>query len=474
MSNARKHPTDVVGNSIASAVAVDRLAAAGVPVRWYRTSRSLSGGFQPLVVDGRRLELGMRVVELSYDSGETVESPSVLDYEPGPHGHRPFLGVVESFIRSLAATDLYSVSAGEVWVNKRRGADLIVAGDLIDLPRLVEPDVLRRIAAEAHAAVATVGPHGLFESGSGSEALMTQSFEAVARAHCGDTFYETILAPLMEAILPGAGGDVIAALHRKIWLPLFHPISVLESASGSLSYRPDRPLYSLHDGGMGKLFDRLEARIGQSELVEIVTIGGVDRIEPGEAGSVSFVESESGEFTAESPIVGLDPIELFTACGAAYSPTRARTAIAWIDCALPTKPLPSVMWMIDADIPAYRVTRNRGDDDEAQTATWIVELSRSADEDQLVAEAQQVLATLGLTSEPGRAIKSAAIDSFVAPTFSNSANFSAARSVVDDQALPMEIVGGALAFGVDSLNEQIVQGMRAAKRKLRVNAVLPS
>ena len=322
---------EVVGNSIASAVAVDRLAAAGLPVRWYRTTRSLSGGFQPLVVDGRRLELGMRVVELSYDSPETVASPSVLDYEPGPHGHRPFLGVVESFIKSLAATDLYPVAPGEVWVNKRRGADLIVAGDLIDLPRLVEPDVLRRIAAEAHAAVAAVGPHGLFDSG--REELMTQSFEAVARTHCGDTFYELILAPLTEAILPGASDDVIAALHRKIWLPLFHPISVLESASGSLSYRPDRPLYSLHDGGMGKLFDRLETRIEKSELVEIVTIGRVDRIDPGEAGSVSFVESESGEFAAESPIVGLDPTELFTACGAEYSPTRARTAIAWIDCA---------------------------------------------------------------------------------------------------------------------------------------------
>lgn len=460
---------EVVGNSIASAVAVDRLAAAGLPVRWYRTSRSLSGGFQPLVVDGRRLELGMRLVELSYDSGETAESPSVLGYEPGPHGHRPFLGVVESFIKSLAATDLYPVSPGEVWINQRRGADLIVAGDLIDLPQLVEPDVRRRIASEARSAVAAVGPHGLFDS-DGDE-LMTQSFEDVARSHCGDTFYETILAPLAEAILPGASGDIIAALHRKIWMPLFHPISVLESASGSLTYRPDRPLYSLHDGGMGKLFDRLETRIAQSELVEIVTIGRVDRIEPGVARSVRFV-ADSGEFTAASPIVGLDPTELFTACGAVYSPTRARTAIAWIDCAAPSTPVPSVTWIIDGDMPAYRVTRNRGDNDETQSATWIVELSSSADEDQLAVAAQQVLAKLGLTSEPGRVIKSAAIDSFVAPTFSNSAGFSAARSLVDDRSLSMEIVGGAVAFGVDSLNEQIVQGMQAAERKLRANAVL--
>ena len=38
----------------------------------------------------------------------------------------------------------------------------------------------------------------------------------------------------------------------------------------------------------------------------------------------------------------------------------------------------------------------------------------------------------------------------------------------------MEIVGGAVAFGVDSLNEQIVQGMRAAERKLGASAVSPS
>ena len=47
---------------------------------------------------------------------------------------------------------------------------------------------------------------------------------------------------------------------------------------------------------------------------------------------------------------------------------------------------------------------------------------------------------------------------FAAPTEANRSAFAAARSSLD--ALDAEIVGGATDFGADSLNEQIVQGLR--------------
>jgi len=41
------------------------------------------------------------------------------------------------------------------------------------------------------------------------------------------------------------------------------------------------------------------------------------------------------------------------------------------------------------------------------------------------------------------------------------AAFDAARARLQDAALDAEVVGGAAAFGADSFNEQVIQGLRA-------------
>ncbi|MBK6670603.1 MAG: hypothetical protein IPG46_13375 [Actinobacteria bacterium] len=58
----------VVGDSIAAVVAVDALARAGAEVVWYAGGQRVGGGFAAVHLGGRRLELGARVLELSYDA----------------------------------------------------------------------------------------------------------------------------------------------------------------------------------------------------------------------------------------------------------------------------------------------------------------------------------------------------------------------------------------------------------------------
>jgi hypothetical protein len=47
------------------------------------------------------------------------------------------------------------------------------------------------------------------------------------------------------------------------------------------------------------------------------------------------------------------------------------------------------------------------------------------------------------------------------PSAASVAAFAAARERLDAVRLPAEIVGGASAFGADSLNEMVIQGLRA-------------
>ena len=53
---------------------------------------------------------------------------------------------------------------------------------------------------------------------------------------------------------------------------------------------------------------------------------------------------------------------------------------------------------------------------------------------------------------------------FTAPSAGNLAAFGAAQESFNRLSLDAEIIGGAAAFGADSLNEQIIQGLRAGER----------
>lgn len=470
MSN---EPVEVVGNAIASLIAVDALARAGHTVRWFRPPGPLSGGFQTLQTEGRSLELGMRLIELSYEPGDVAPSgvasvplnPPLADYVPGPHGHRRFVGLVESVVRELAGADLFAVEEPSCWVRGSIGKDYVVVGDLIDLPQLVSSADLSRIADEARLAVRDVGPSGLFARSDQSD-LINESLAAVSIRHCGPTLWSRLVEPLVDSI--AGRHDVSAGLHRKVWMPLFHPQTVLEAACGDLHYRPDRPLYSIKGGGMGLILKRLEARVINSPTVSMLPTAPVSSVSNSGQGRVAFVFEDGTTLDATSPIVGLEPRALFRAAGIDYEPTRATTSIAWVDVdhgAHQVEAVPSVQWVVDDRLPVHRVTQNRGDGRGAEGGrTWIVEMRHDLPADDLNHEATRALEVLGLTTKArSQVIRSMQVPSFVLPSRSNVERFTSASEELQDQGVAMTVVGGAKSFGVDSLNEQIVQGLQAAE-----------
>ena len=470
----RNEPIDVVGNAIASLVAVDALSRSGQTVRWFRPSGPLSGGFQTLQREGRSLELGMRLIELSYESGQAAaeasveEAPPLAEYVPGPHGHRPYLGLVESMIRDLAGDDLFTVEEPSCWVRGVAGKDYVVVGDLIDLPQFTTSADRAQILAESERAVQEVGPHGLFASAELSD-LMNRSFSDVSVRHCGQRLWSRLVEPLVDSI--AGHHDVSAGLHRKVWMPLFHPQTVLEAARGDLQYRPDRPLYSIKDGGMGQILSRLEARVASSPLVSIVPtapVSAVSKISGNGLAKTEFSFEDGTSLIAANPIVGVEPKALFAAAGISYEPDRAVTSIAWVDTeagAEQTDVMPSVQWVVDDRIPVHRVTQNRGDLPNTDGGrTWIVEMRHDLPASDLDGEAINALEVLGLgTKGRSNVIASMQVPSFVLPSRSNAQSFDTASAELRDRELPMTIVGGARCFGVDSLNEQIVQGLQAAE-----------
>jgi hypothetical protein len=459
-------PTVVVGGSVAALACADALAAAGRPVELHLPERGIGGGFLPLEIAGRRLDLGPRVLELRYDDDPGVPPPWDA-YVPGPHGHRPFLGVVDAFVDGLVGGDLVEVPAPQVSVGGRRCTDYVLAGDLSGLPDAIDADVLAALADEAAHGVEREGRHGVFDDAREVERWQ-RTMADVGRAQTGSGFHDLLIEPIARKILPGGSLSVVAALHRKIWLPLFHPVTAWEACTGRLAYRPDRPFHTVEGGGMGEVVRRLVDRVSAAPTVSVERSGPLTSVAAG-AGGVALGFGDGPARVARRPVVGVGAEELFGAAGIELAMDRVPTTMVWVD--LPDEDvldLPSVLFSAEPGLGVMRVTDSRADAvPGCRTAccevAWDVH-GRPAWE----AAALDGLLALGIASSVERAevVAAASRPAFAVPSAANRDRFGDARRRFDGLGLDLAVVGAATSFGVDSFNEQVVQGLAAAHRIL--------
>lgn len=461
-------PVVVVGGSIAALVATDRLAADGRSVVLHLPERGVGGGFTALEIGGRRLDLGARLIELSYDD-DAGEPPPLDAYRAGPHGHRPYLVLIDDLVRGLAGPDLVELDAPQVSVGGRRCSDYVLSGDLSGLVDVLDVDELSPMAAEAAARLEIEGPHGVFEPARAGE-RWERDFDDVGRSHTGDAFHDRLIDPLARKVIPGGSAAVIAGLHRKIWLPLFHPVTAWEACTGQLSYRPQRAMYSLAGGGMGEVVLRLIERLTAAPEVTIERSGALRAITGGSGSSVVDLAFEDGTaHSATRPIIGVGSDELFAATDVDFASTRVVATMVWLDvAAAEIVDLPSVLFATEPELELFRVTENQADS-RPGFRTLCCELDQSCeDPDGWLGAATTSLVALGVL-HPGAVptqVAGASRPAYAAPSFANRAAFEQARAQLDALSLGSIVVGPGSTFGADTFNEQVIQGLASAAARV--------
>lgn len=459
-------PVVVVGGSVAALTAADALATAGRRVELFLPERGIGGGFLPFEREGRRLDLGPRVIELRYDdAAPDAPLPPWEDYVPGPHGHRPFLAAVEAFVAGLAGDDLVAVPSPQCSVLGRRTTDYALAGDLSGLADALPADLLATMAEEAAAARAVEGDHGWFAPERGGPPW-DRSYGEIGRAHCGPTFFDVLVGAVAAKILPGGADDVLAPLYRKVWLPLFHPVTAWEACTGALTYVPDRPFATVAGGGMGELVRRVHDRAVASPLVTVRREGALTGVDTRQ-GEVELRFASSAVVPVDRPIIGVSADELFSATGIDQAVTKVQATMVWVDLPdVDVASLPSVLYSAEPELGVFRITDSVAD---AQPGwrTACCEIACDVAADRWEAAALEALVALGVASsvEHATVAASVSVPAFAAPTSANRTAFDTARASFDRLGLPVHIVAGPTAFGVDTFNEQVVQGLAAAARR---------
>jgi hypothetical protein len=470
-------PRVVVGGTPAALVCADALGAAGVPVRWLAPERGIGRGFAPIPRDGRTLQLGVRLLELGYEDDPT---PPPLDrYEPSASGHRPYARLIRAWTEDLVGARLLAIALARVVLDGALRDDYLFTVDLTGLAAALPAPERAEIAAQAAEAEERLGAAGLLAvpagdratGGAGSSAgdpLGDRTLADASLANHGPAFHARLIEPLADKLVPGGAQTILAAWRRKAWLPLFWPRTVREAFAGEPpAFAPRRTFHELEPGGVGGLIDALEQRIAGHASVERIAVGTLASVERANC-HVRLAFDGGHVEDALEPALGVPAAELHQAAGIDASVDRVRTVIAWIEA--DAQALPDgldLVHVLDTDNPVARVSSGSTTPDPARRLL-AVELRHDQPEETAAHDAITGLHAAGLLKggDP-QPIHQGAMATLPIPSAHTRARLHAANAQLHARDLPAHLLGGALEPGADSLNEQIVQGLRAAEAQQR-------
>lgn len=448
-----REPAIVVGGTPAALVAADGLARRGRRVRLLLPERGIGSGFVAPRVDGRVLELGMRVLELGHEGGGPV--PSLTDYRPGTTGHRPYLPLISRLVEELAGDRLVELPRPRMVVDGRLHDDLFLPVDPAAVRTALVGDERRGVAAELRDA----GREGVLAG-----PLDALSLQDASTANHGPTLHRRLIAPLCDKLVAGGASRVLAQLRRRVWMPLLWPSSVREACGdGAIGFRPQRPFFTIRDRGPGELVSALMERLRAAPEVELETVGALQAVRRVN-GHVELAFASGAPIRAERPLLAVPARELFAAAGIAFAVERVRTVIAWVEVAEDDLvELPAVTHVVDPELPALRVTAGWGA--PAGRRLLCVELRHDLEPAAIGDAVRRSLEGAGLLVKESdiRPINQAVAPTFPVPSRDTRDRFDAARDRLTALELPAEVVGGAADLAGDYLNEQIAGGLRAAE-----------
>jgi hypothetical protein len=394
--------------------------------------------------------------------------PSLSDYVPGPAGHRPYAALVREFIEELVGPRLVLAARPQMFYDGSLVDDLYFTTDATALRDALDYTTRARIRQEALYCVAEAGsPAGMLAPEHAAE-FAASSLEQASLSTQGVTFHSLFMEPMAEKFVAGGSAGVLASLRRKIWLPLFWPQTLAEAAGAQpVRFVPSRPFHTVSEGGAGEIVTALVERL-RSRGVEIERCAPLTRMAAADGGRVELVFTDHGatgdrplRIETRRPVLGLPAQQLFAAAGVDYQVDQARTVICWLEVAdRDVIELPSLVNVVDADLPAIRVSS--GGLARRGHRLLTVELRHDLSEAEIPAAARRSVERLGLL-RPGAElteVRSAAVLSFALPSLRNLRRFELAAAELADRQLDIEAVGSGVGFGADALGEQIIQGLR--------------
>ena len=461
--------TIVYGGSLAALVACDQLTGAGHPVTLVTPTSRLGGHFAGERLGDARFDRGLVVFDFGEPNATGFPDPVTYDPDARNDGGR-FGNLLASYTASLGIS-IGRAPGFVMWSDGRLIPDFVCDARLEGVRAL--PSWLRAHArAELEAMLATDQHAQHVQRQHLAPRDDSASYEVASIANHGAVLHHSCFEPFARKVTGSPSSELLARHARSAWLPLFGTETLAAAFAGGDELLPEIPFHVVRGGAVADLVPAIVRRLEGSPLLTHI----VRRACGVHADSAGIrVELDDGAVRGTRLIWGHDLEDLATITGNAPVAPVVRTPVVIVLALVSRAEIaaPDVGTVIVPDDQAmpFRITNqsaNAGVPDEA-----LVRLSvewggadAPADDDALLALTQAALARVGITTGDAGFVAHRIIRirrALVLPSADNRDTIHDMRQRIDACGLPIVPVAPAAGFGVASLNDQIVQGMKAAR-----------
>ncbi len=454
----------LVGANLACLVAAAELGAAGREVVLVTDGRPPGGHFRGLRVADTDFDIGMVTLEQLGGGRSPSAEPAPSEYHPDRrYDWTRFAALVDRW--QAACTELRRTPTPEVLLEGRRWPDHLMSDRLDVLAALGDPPpVLRPRDDPLHAAHKTTGA-----------AYDVLTYAAAAEANHGGALQRRLVTPFAAKVLGPALADLLALYHRAAWLPLYWPETVAAACAGQPTAVAEHAFWTTRTGFVGDVVRELERRV--AALPNVV-------VDPGAVGSLAAVAGgwevrtpTGGRWVHPRPVLGLAHDRAAALLGLPGPPRPPGVSVTVVCCAVRAAAVRdpvACLLVADPGFVGHRVTDQdlmAGRDPAWHRVT--VEAGHGADalaaagEDVTAVLAAELGALLGVDPAAGdvRVLRTLhAPGALAAPTAHGLAAARAAREALRATCPPAVLTGALLGPGLNSLGDQVVQGLGVAEQ----------
>jgi hypothetical protein len=451
----------IAGNNLAALVAAAELARRGRPPTLLTDGRPLGGHFAGMQVDGDAYDLGMVLLE---KLPSTEQGAPLATYRSEVRNDWTRFG---DFAANWLEEQLPSrrTPTPECLLDSRRWPDFLIANRL---------DAFANAGVAAPRFLDRSDPRHAGQKNLGS-AYDTLTYSEAARLNHGDTIHDHYVEPFIRKLFNVSSAEVLARYHRAAWAPLFHPQTLTEALRGEAARLPEYPFWVPNENNVGGLVARLIARL-VADGVQLVTqplnnlklqdgrwsVGSQD-------GKVWDAPRLMLGLTRERAraLIGLPPLAPIVGAAVTLLLARVKSAAIGRDSAC--------LMVVDEDHAAYRLTDQ--DALASRDPSWhrvVIEANpervvKLAPNEPIESVLKRELAQLLSVDDPASVQVAKCVtarNTLMIPTAECVSQAASSHADLVESMPGVALTGALLGYGVASLNDQVVQGLKIAEEYL--------
>lgn len=454
----------LIGNNLATLVAALELIRHNKQVTLYTDDKNLGGHFAGINIQGINFDIGMVMIEKL--QSEKLDG-DILTYDPS---------IRNDWVRFCNTTSS--------WLDQNANLKIAPTPNCL-FNNVIYPDFIIANRMEIFETLKMNGPKLLAKENllhashkNYSRAYDDLTYSEAASINHGQEIHDNLIEPFVVKLTNLPSNAFLARYHRAFWAPLFYPETLSLALEGKKNILPEYQFWTTKSGFIGELIQYFKKEIEESGNLKLIT-------HP--IKSLSYLNSSWTIKTDEQVIKTSDKISLGLPADRIQEllslpkPEIIDSASMCILFALvkssAIQTQHSCLMIIDNDYASYRLT----DQDQLAMTNCVehritVEASPSRlqqlypDIKPEAALKNELIKLLGIKSEQVDALKVMkfmnAPNALALPTKSQLIKSTSELDLIRRAAPGANFLGGLLGYGVASLNDQIVQGLKLAKESL--------